>query len=232
MLEISTKQYQAFKIDGENQFRHDVVAQYLNDPPAVLLGVPIENRKQVVENCFDWAFSCGLDWRSSVATFMHLMLTVAPDFFQKTLIQDCLIGPAPDRNRRFNDLIPRLSDRTWVYYQSRASYLPLFIHPTLLSDNARDNVWTALHNVLPECVSESMHEEIFLEANRESERWKINDCVDADLVLAAGSFLYSQSDQPFLQSSWAKELLRKQWPSHLKVSAFRLHIAQTFQRTV
>lgn len=121
MLTISERQFDAFQAQADALFAHEL-ASYLKeeyeelevdigDGAVALSDLPADVLLRLVSTALKCARSYGIDWQSSMASFVVLMFVIAPNFDQHAAIQRELQSALP--NSAIDVIAEDTSEEIW-----------------------------------------------------------------------------------------------------------------------
>ena len=92
---------------------HSDVTVKLPDVSMLLKEVPGELLEELVRNAIAVAHGYGMSWQSSLAAFVTLSFTVAPNFHRHHYISQVLEDGSINPDLRIDELWERTTERTW-----------------------------------------------------------------------------------------------------------------------
>ena len=92
---------------------HSDVTVKLPNVSILLKEIPVELLEELVRHAISVAHGYGISWQSSLAAFVTMSFTVAPNFHEHRYISQVLKDSSIDPDLRIDELWERTTERTW-----------------------------------------------------------------------------------------------------------------------
>lgn len=229
MLAISPKAQGALEVYARPAFavrvRKALAAKY----PHFLPRFPENLQNVITGNMLGRASLWGLSQQSALLGYCELMIQVAANFDEEPEIRAALEAAPQPRDLALRKLPLNVAKAAWTRAERRASKLPFFIPPALVTQTVPDQTVAALPIVLFDRPDAQNARAAVGAALPQVAELNLRHLPDAVLVVAACRSFWGPG---FTAMSWMSQLVAKQTPPSVLLAAMRARLAISFGRFV